>query len=236
MLPTIEATYLQKSKERDFDETKLEPVKLPLKNLSTSKDKRNELWDLQKNRQEYAKWKKELANLTKKKRLLQNDFRSGALNVDNPLEEQSFYYNEIGKEMKKKHELSSFKEENHRKYLDDHIKTSENIGFSHRHAWNRTLEKLNDFDDLKKQNVDDFWKVKKKNSLYAVRNKRSKERIFGSEQNKTHLLGRAELLRERETHNRKYNIVTLNYYEPEIVEDAFLNRREKNYQDFYFKN
>ena len=48
-LPTIEIAYSQKAQKKEFDESKLEPVRLPLKCLSTSKEKRNELSDLQNN-------------------------------------------------------------------------------------------------------------------------------------------------------------------------------------------
>lgn len=87
---------------KNYDESKLEPVKLPVKSLSTSKDKQRELWDIQNNRKEYSKWKKELANLTKAKRVLQSQFKSGAMNVDHPLNENSSFYSDMSQELKKK--------------------------------------------------------------------------------------------------------------------------------------
>ena len=234
--PTIENAYKEQAKNKNFDENKLEPVQLPVKSLSTSKDKQKELWDLQNNRKEYSKWKKELANLTKAKRVLQSQFKSGAMNVDHPLNENSFYYSDMSQELKKKNQSFQLREESHRKYIDEHIRTCENIKFDNRHAWDRMKTEIINFDLRKKKNIDDFWKVKKKNSMSLVRNTATNDRIFGTDDKKNQLLGRAMFLREMETRNKKYNIVSLNYYEPEIKSEAFKKARDKNSSDFYFKN
>ena len=234
-LPTIEDSYLHKAQMKEFDEKKLEPLQFPKSTLSSSKEKRSELFDLQKNRKEYSKWKLELANLTKKKRILQNGFRSGAMNIDNPLNDQSFYYKEISQELKRKNDNLLLREEKHRNFLDGQNKTNENIGFSNRYAAERTkTEDIAIFDEKKHKNINDFWNVKKKNSVFANRNKGTGERVFGSE-NLNYFLDRAVFLRDEDARQKKYNIVTLNYYDPEIKPDNFKKIRGKTSLDFDFQ-
>ena len=234
-LPTIEDAYTRQAHIKEFNEERLEPVKFPIPNITSSRERRKELYDFQINQREYSKWKKELANLTKKKRIVQNGFRSGALNIDNPLNDQSFYYNEISKKLKEKNDLLMMKEESHRKYIDEHNRTNENIAVDNRHAGNRVKTENIIFDEKTNKHVDDFWKVKRKNSSFSKRIKCSKDRVFGSE-NLNYLLDRAVFLRDAETRTKKYNIVSNNYYEPEINPDNFKKMRNRSTADFYFKN
>lgn len=234
-LPTIEDAYAQKAQVKEFKDSKLEPVKFPPANLSTSKEKRNELFDLQKNRKEYSKWKKELANLTKARRIVRNGFRSGALNFDHPLNNDSFYYKDVGQQLKKKNQIHILNQEKHRIYIDEHNKTNENIGFSNRNALNRSKSENKIYDEKNHKNIDDFWKCKKKNSIFTKRSKVSADRIFGTE-NEKYFLERAEFLKDADTRQKKYNIITHNTYEPEVDCKNFKKIRNKHLEDFYFKN
>lgn len=207
--------------------------------LCSADQKKKEMLRLKEQRQQYAHWKKELALLTKKRRVMHCGFRSGALNFDNPLIENSYYYQDLPEKALQKEKNKSLHEEKHQVFLENSLKTHQNIEFCNRNAvWKnaKTAEVQSVFSPENKRNIDDFWKSKKKSSLFMERLQASKDRVFGKKEVNDKSFERAVYLRDMETRNKDYNIVSLNQYQVQLKPTDYRREKQERNQIFYFKN
>lgn len=200
----------------------------------SASSKLNDMKTLSKKRQEYSLWKKELADLTKKQRVMRNGFRSGAMNIDNPLKENSYYYKDASSERKQELETLEKNREKHKMMIFTTSKTNPRIEFFNSN--NENEKKKSVFSPENKRNIDDWWVSKKKNPIFLDRLQNSKDRVFGKKEINDRSLERALYLKDQETRNKDYNIVSLNHYDVEVQPREFREFKEPRTKAFYFKS
>lgn len=122
-------------KEKNYEKDKLN---LQYENLlSNAKNKRDELKITKENKEKFRKWKDEFMKLQKKFRVCKDGFKSGIINIDNPLNECTKLYKNEFEQIKKKELAKFIINDKHKKTLKELTKTNENIEF-----FNRTSKKF----------------------------------------------------------------------------------------------
>lgn len=173
----------------------------------------NDYLDSQKSEQEN---KKNKILITKQKRILKNDYRSGILNVDSPQNEDSLLYTEESKYLKTNesriHEIKK-KREN---LLAEKILSNEKILFSNNFTLKKKLESPtynpnnnSSLNNMKIQDEKDEFRWKRKKYYTETFNEKKNnthEHIFSMEQPK-YSLERAKYLREKDIGLKDYNII-----------------------------
>lgn len=176
--------------------------------LLTSKERMDEIRKVKLEQKEYKEWKKNLNFLNKQNRIIKNGYRSGILNIDNPAIDDTFYYKAESEELKSLKLRKEKNEEKHRNYIDEHLRTNEQISFFNKNAKQRKSEFVNFpdiYDVVKKRNISDFWQGRKKVER-SQHQTSTYDNVFGRTNEKTYY-GRAKYLLEEDCKGKNWYII-----------------------------
>lgn len=224
---TFEEEYNHRLKTKTFDYSKLLPI-VKDNNICASKIKLNELKEIKNNRDNFKNWKENLADMNKYNRIIKNSYRSGVLNLDHPLNNQTIYYKDEWEKLNKKMIRENSENEKYRKFILQHTQTNDNISFFNKNSKERN-EKFDNFPDIydqrKKKNISDYW-IGKKKIENKEKNMKTDQRIFGNFVEKFYY-GRAKHLLEEDNRGKNFNIIG-NINSEVVLNDSIFEKERKN--------
>lgn len=202
----FENKFDQMKNKKLFDLSNLSPA--DDNSLLTSKERMSNVRNVKIAQREYKEWKKNLNLLNKQNRIIKNEYRSGILNIDNPLLDDTFYYKAESENLKSLKSRQEKKNENHRNFIDEHRRTNDQISFFNKNAKQRKSEFINFpdiYDSAKKRNISDFWQGRKKIET-SQHQTPTHTNLFGSTNEKTYY-GRAKYLLEEDCKGKDWYII-----------------------------
>ena len=187
--------------------------------------RRKQLEENIKNQHSFHEWKEKNKIVTKRNRVYHNQYRSGVVSLDHPLNDSTLIYREERDRLTQEKQERSKIEERHKEDLRHYTRTSEEIQFLNKRSKliDESPERLRAYSERPIAHGNRRARV---GSEWARRVEETQDRIFGVEV-KPYSVGRAEYLRNQETKGKRYNILNNGVNDVSIRQD--IPRRSSSY-------